>query len=104
MHCQKWMKPIVSPTKCCNVHDLETINVPHIHPSHTTYHHHKLYKHLHSYPHTVSNVTDVAHQNYNCGAGMPGPGVPAPGPMAGAPMPGPRPPMPGAPFSPYGRP
>lgn len=88
----KMLSPIVSPTKCCDVHDTEVFQVPHIHPSHTTYHHHKIFEHLHTYPHTVSHVTDVAHQHFDCGPGEfpgmgpgmgmgPGPGmVPSGGP------------------------
>jgi spore coat protein D len=89
------LKPIVYPTAHCDTHDCEKFVVPHVHPSHTTHHHHKLFEHVHTYPHTESHVTDVAHQHINCG-----PHVPM-GPM-GAPAPGAFPPAPGAAPTPYG--
>ncbi|WP_458412869.1 CotD family spore coat protein [Schinkia sp. CFF1] len=60
------LSPIVSPTKQFNVHDTEVYQVPHIHPSHTTFHHHKMFEHVHTCPHTVSHVCDVCHQHINC--------------------------------------
>ncbi|WP_425388906.1 CotD family spore coat protein [Bacillus marinisedimentorum] len=70
------MRPIVYPTKCCEHHTNQTFHVPHIHPSHTANINHQMYKHLHYYPHTESQVSDVSHQHFNCGPGpmpfMPG--------------------------------
>jgi len=94
------LSPIVHPTKYCDVHDTEVFQVPHIHPSHTTFHHHKLFEHIHTCPQTVSHVCDVAQQHFNCcpdpmgigpGMGM-APGMVAPGMAPGmmvppAPMP-----------------
>ncbi|WP_374724069.1 CotD family spore coat protein [Calidifontibacillus erzurumensis] len=82
----KMLSPIVHPTKCCDVHETEVYQVPHIHPTHTTVHHHKLFEHVHTCPNTVSHVSNVAHQHINCCPGpMPylggGPGM-APGMMA----------------------
>ncbi|HHY73536.1 MAG TPA: spore coat protein CotH [Bacillus bacterium] len=83
------LPPIVSPTKQFNVHDTEVFQVPHIHPSHTTFHHHKLFEHVHTCPHTCSHVCDVCHQHVNCcpdpmAGGMMGAGMGmAPGMMAG---------------------
>ncbi|HHW38568.1 MAG TPA: spore coat protein CotD [Bacillales bacterium] len=72
----KILCPIVHPTKCCDVHDTEVFQVPHVHPSHTTLHHHKIFEHVHTCPHTVSNVCDVAQQHFDCcGGSMPGMGM-----------------------------
>ena len=72
----KILSPIVHPTKCCDVHSTEVFQVPHIHPTHTTFHHHKLFNHVHTCPHTVSHVSDVAQQHFDCCPGpMPGMGM-----------------------------
>ncbi|MED4352560.1 CotD family spore coat protein [Schinkia azotoformans] len=72
----KVLCPIIHPTKCCDVHNLEVFQVPHIHPTHTTFHNHKLFEHVHTCPHTVSQVCDVAQQHFDCCSGpMGGVGV-----------------------------
>ncbi|AST91632.1 MULTISPECIES: CotD family spore coat protein [Sutcliffiella] len=86
-HCRpNVMAPIVHPTKCCvkNLHS--TTEVPHIHPSHTTYVNNQHFQHKHYYPHTDSMVDSVSHQHFNCGPGGPGmapmgPGMGGPGAM-----------------------
>ncbi|WP_017755457.1 CotD family spore coat protein [Calidifontibacillus oryziterrae] len=103
----KLLSPIISPIKCCDVHDVDVFQVPHIHPTHTTVHHHNIFEHLHSFPQTVSHVSDVAHQHFKCppgmmpgvgpgmapgmgfggGLGMPGPGMAGPGMMGPGMMP-----------------
>jgi spore coat protein D len=66
------MAPIVHPTKCCvkNLHSVT--EVPHIHPSHTTYVNNQMFQHKHYFPQTESMVDSVSHQNFNCGPGAPG--------------------------------
>jgi spore coat protein D len=73
--------PIVHPTKCCVKNLYSTTEVPHIHPSHTTYVNNQQFQHKHYYPHTDSMVDSVTHQHFNCGPG--GPGM-APGQVLGA--------------------
>ncbi|WP_319003686.1 spore coat protein [Sutcliffiella horikoshii] len=77
------MAPIVHPTKCCVKNLYSTTEVPHIHPSHTTYVNNQQFQHKHYFPHTDSMVDSVSHQHFNCGPGGPGMGG-APG-MGGQP-------------------
>ncbi len=68
------MAPIVHPTKCCVKNLYSTTEVPHIHPSHTTYVNNQQFQHKHYFPHTDSMVDSVSHQHFNCGPGGPGMG------------------------------
>ncbi|WP_223701986.1 spore coat protein [Sutcliffiella deserti] len=77
------LSPIVHPTKCCVKNLYSTTEVPHIHPSHTTYVNNEMYQHKHYFPHTESMVDSVSHQNFNCGPGAPGMGA-GPGQVMGA--------------------
>lgn len=77
------MAPIVHPTKCCVKNLYSTTEVPHIHPSHTTYVNNQQFQHKHYFPQTDSMVDSVSHQHFNCGPGGPGMGG-APG-MGGQP-------------------
>ncbi|WP_078380236.1 spore coat protein [Sutcliffiella halmapala] len=79
------MAPIVHPTKCCVKNLYSTTEVPHIHPSHTTYVNNHTFQHKHYFPHTDSMVDSVSHQNFNCGGGAPGFGQGGPGFGQGAP-------------------
>ncbi|UAL45715.1 spore coat protein [Sutcliffiella horikoshii] len=77
------MGPIVHPTKCCVKNLYSTTEVPHIHPSHTTYVNNQQFQHKHYFPHTDSMVDSVSHQHFNCGPGGPGMGG-QPGQVMGA--------------------
>ncbi|GLI85295.1 spore coat protein CotD [Rossellomorea marisflavi] len=79
---------VMHPTKCCVNHTFTTLEVPHIHPVHTTTVNHVNYQHKHYFPHTNSMVDNVSNQQFNCGGGMGGPGGPGFGPGFG---PRPRP-------------
>ncbi|KMJ59709.1 hypothetical protein AB685_02245 [Bacillus sp. LL01] len=68
------MAPIVHPTKCCVKNLFSTTEVPHIHPSHTTYVNNQQFQHKHYFPHSDSMVDSVSHQHFNCGPGGPGMG------------------------------
>ena len=74
--------PIVHPTKCCVKNLYSVTEVPHIHPSHTTYVNNQMYQHKHYHPHTDSVVNNVQQQHFNAGPGYP-PGM-GPGMVAGA--------------------
>lgn len=79
------MAPIVHPTKCCVKNLYSTTEVPHIHPSHTTYVNNQQFQHKHYFPHTDSMVDSVSHQHFNCGPGGPGMGMGGqPGQVMGA--------------------
>ncbi len=71
---------IVHPTKCCVNHTFSTVEVPHIHPSHTTTVNHTMYQHKHYFPQTQSMVNQVSNQQFNCSGPGPAPMAPM-GPM-----------------------
>lgn len=76
--CCRWMPPCTMPAMTdrprMNVVDIyEPYIVPHIHPTHTQYRHHKVIQHRHYYPSSVSQTCDVCEQHVNCGCPPPNP-------------------------------
>ncbi|RLQ95145.1 CotD family spore coat protein [Falsibacillus albus] len=77
---------IVHPTKCCVNHTYSTVEVPHIHPTHTTTVNHTMFQHKHYFPQTQSAVSDVSNQQFNCGPGAAPTGPMGPQMGGGQPM------------------
>ncbi|WP_096435220.1 spore coat protein [Alteribacter populi] len=77
------MPPRVHPTQQQVTHSCCEYIVPEVHPTHTTNVNHHLYKHVHSYPHTASQVDQVSHQHINGGPQVAGAQM-GPGQVAGA--------------------
>lgn len=97
--CPQVLPAVVHPTKCNVTEKVCEYIVPEVHPVHTkhiTYHN---YKHVHSFPHTVSNEDVITNQQF---VGPPSPVAGATyapsGPVMGAHM-GPGMPMYGGPVA-----
>jgi spore coat protein D len=71
------LPPRVHPTQQNVVYNCCEYIVPEVHPAHTTVVNKHLYKHYHNFPQTVSQVDQVASQQFMC---PPGPPMPVPGP------------------------
>ncbi|WP_035186313.1 spore coat protein [Alteribacter aurantiacus] len=88
-HCQV-MPAQIHPTKQQMTHQCCEYIVPEVHPTHTTNVAHHLYKHIHTYPQTFSQVDQVSHQHFQGGPGQQvagaqmGPNMGFPGQVAGA--------------------
>ncbi len=79
------LPPRIHPTKHNVVYNCCEYIVPEVHPTHTTVMNKHLYKHYHNFPQTVSQVDQVANQQFMC---PPGPVMPVAGPGPGVAGPG----------------